>query len=265
MVRGFGLPRFSANISMMFKEYDFLARFKVAKDCGFGAVEIQFPYDVSPHDLLAVKENTGVEISVINVGVGDLLNGGPGIAAIPGREDHFKVAVEQACRYAEILQPLNMNVLPGWPPMDQFNRGQCLDVLANNLRYAADGLSQTGTKVLVEACNTYERPGFLIYNSAQAIDLIKTVNHKNLAFQYDLYHMQIMEGNLVNRIKEIFDHIGHIQFADTPGRHEPGSGEINYPYVFDALDTMGWEGWLGAEYIPSRPTIETLEWLRSYL
>ena len=140
-----------------------------------------------------------------------------------------------------------------------------LDVLVNNLIYAVDQLAQNKTKVLIEACNTYDRPGFLINTSAQALDVIRTVNHKYLALQYDLYHMQIMEGNLVNRMKEIIQYIGHIQFADTPGRHEPGSGEINYPYIFEALDTLGWEGWLGAEYIPSKPTIETLEWLKPYL
>ena len=259
------MPRFSANISLLFKESDFLERFKLAKDHGFGAIEVQFPYDVLPEDILAAKENNDMEISVINIGVGDLQDGGPGIAAVPGREDLFKEAVEQACHYAEVLQPLNMNVLPGWPPIDQFDRKQCLDVLANNLNYAAEQLTQVGVKVLVEACNIYDRPGFLISTSAQAVDIIKAVNHTNLAFQYDVYHMQIMEGNLVNRIKQISKYIGHIQFADTPGRHEPGSGEINYPYIFEALDNMDWQGWLGAEYNPSRPTIETLEWIRPYL
>jgi hydroxypyruvate isomerase len=232
---------------MMFKEFEFLERFRISKDCGFNAVEIQFPYEFLVEEILAAKENNNLEISVINLGVGDLINGGPGIAAVPGREDLFKRAVEQACTYAEALQPLNINVL------------------VNNLSYAADQLAQNKTKVLIEACNTYDRPGFLINTSAQALDIIKSVNHKYLALQYDLYHMQIMEGNLVNRMKEIIDFIGHIQFADTPGRHEPGSGEIDYPYIFEALDTLGWSGWLGAEYIPSKPTIETLEWLKPYL
>lgn len=259
------LPQFSANISMLFREYDFLERFEAAKDSGFGAVEIQFPYEFLARDLLAEKENSGLEISVFNIGVGDLLTGGPGIAAIPGREDLFKAAVEQAFLYAEMLHPLNINVLPGWPPLDQFERRHCLDVLANNLKYAADRLVPTGAKVLVEACNTYDRPGFLIHTSEQAIELITKVDHENVAFQYDLYHMQIMEGNLINRMKEIRSYIGHIQFADTPGRHEPGSGEINFPSVFAALDSMNWQGWVGAEYNPSRRTPETLDWLQPYL
>jgi hydroxypyruvate isomerase len=259
------LPRFSANISMMFLEHDFLDRFQAAKDAGFGAIEIQFPYDISPEDLLAAKESAGVEIAVINIGAGDLTTGGPGIAAMPGREDQFKEAVEQACRYAEVLKPINMNVLPGWPPMDQFSRDECLDVLAVNLHHAAEGLASTGTRALVEAVNTPDRPGFLLYTSAQAIETIDAAGHENLAIEYDLYHMQIMEGNLVNRMTEILDRIGHIQFADTPGRHEPGTGEINYPFVFEEIDKMGWQGWLGAEYVPTRKTTETLEWLQPYL
>jgi len=259
------MPRFSTNISLMFKEYDFLDRFRAAKDAGFGAIEMQFPYKFPPEELLRRKEGRNLEITVINIDAGDLTAGGPGLAAMPGREDSFKEAVEQACYFADILKPLNMNVLPGWPPMDQFDREECLDVLVANLRYAAEALAQTGTKVLVEACNTYDRPGFIVSTSVQAIDIINRVGHENLAFQYDLYHMQIMEGNLVNRIKEIKNQIGHIQFADTPGRNEPGTGEINFPYIFEALDNMDWQGWLAAEYIPSRPTIETLEWLQPNL
>ncbi len=259
------MPRFSANISMLFQEHDFLDRFQAAKDAGFGAIEVQFPYDIEPKDLLAAKENAGVEITVINIDAGDLTSGGPGLAAMPGRQDQFKEAVEQAHNYAGILKLVNMNVLSGWPPMDQFSRDECLEVLAGNLNYAAEALADTGTKVLVEAVNTYDRPGFLLYTSAQAIDVIKAANHQNLALEYDLYHMQIMEGNLVNRMSEILDHIGHIQFADTPGRHEPGTGEINYPFVFEALDKMGWSGWLGAEYDPTGSTEESLGWLEPYI
>ena len=259
------MPKFSANISMMFMEHDILDRFQAAKDAGFGAIEVQFPYDIEPEDLLAAKESADVEISVINVGAGDLTSGGPGLAAMPGREDQFKAAVDQACHYAEILKPLNMHVLPGWPPMDQFDRGECIEVLVANLRFAAEALATTGTRALVEACNIQDRLGFLVHNSAQAIDVINQVGHDNLAFEYDLYHMQIMEGNLVPRMTEILAQIGHIQFADTPGRHEPGTGEINYSYVFKAIDEMGWKGWLGAEYAPSGPTTETLDWMQPYL
>ena len=146
--------------------------------------------------------------------------------------------------------------------MDQFNRQECLDVLAANLRLAAETIP---TKVLVEAVNTRDRPGYLITTTAEAVDVIDRAGHDNLAIEYDLYHMQIMEGDLVATIAANLDRIGHIQFADTTNRWEPGTGEINYAYVFDAIDNLGWQGWLAAEYTPSKRTEETLGWLEPYL
>jgi hydroxypyruvate isomerase len=245
----------------MFTEYDFLDRFKVAKRYGFSAVEIQFPYEFPLTKVLAAKESAGVEITLINIGVGDLTTGGPGIAAHPGREEQFKVSVEEAYKYADSLKPTSVNVLAGTPSLEKFERRQCLDVLASNLYYAADAFEKIGTKVLTEAVNTIDRPGFLLHSTAAAIEIIERAGHKNLAIQYDVYHMQIMEGNLVNTIRDNLDQIGHIQFADTPGRHEPGTGEINFPNLFDAIDKMGWKGWLGAEYIPSKRTEKTLGWM----
>ena len=245
----------------MFTEYDFLDRFKVARKHGFSAVEIQFPYEFPLTKVLAAKESAGVEITLINIGAGDLTTGGPGIAAHPGREEQFKVSVEEAHKYADSLKPTSVNVLAGVPSLKKFERRQCLDVLASNLYYAAEAFDNIGTKVLTEAVNTIDRPGFLLNSTAAAIEIIERSGHKNLAIQYDVYHMQIMEGNLVNTIRDNLDQIGHIQFADTPGRHEPGTGEINFPNLFDAIDKMGWKGWLGAEYIPSKRTEETLGWM----
>ena len=259
------MPKFSSNISMMFREYKFLDRSEKAKSYGFDGIEIQFPYKFSINDLNTAKTNNGLEISVLNIDAGDLVDGGPGIAAIPDREDQFKRAVEQAVEYAVILQPTSMNILPGWPSMELYNRQQCLNTLANNLHYAGDALAQVGVKVLVEAVNTLERPGFLISSSSEAIEVLNLADHKNLFLQYDIYHMQIMEGNLVGRMENIIDRIGHIQFADNPGRNEPGTGEINFDFIFKRLDEMGWNGWLGAEYIPSKQTEETLQWLKPFL
>ena len=245
----------------MFTEYDFLDRFKVARKHGFSAVEIQFPYGFPLTKVLAAKESAGVEITLINIGAGDLTTGGPGIAAHPGREEQFKVSMEEAHKYADSLKPTSVNVLAGAPSLEKFERRQCLDVLASNLYYAAEAFEKIGTKVLTEAVNTIDRPGFLLNSTAAAVEIIERAGHKNLAIQYDVYHMQIMEGNLVNTIRDNLDQIGHIQFADTPGRHEPGTGEINFPNLFDAIDKMGWKGWLGAEYIPSKRTEETLGWM----
>ena len=255
------MPRFSVNISTMFTEYDFLDRFKVARKHGFSAVEIQFPYEFPLTKVLAAKESAGVEITLINIGAGDLTTGGPGIAAHPGREEQFKVSMEEAHKYADSLKPTSVNVLAGTPSLEKFERRQCLDVLASNLYHAAEAFEKIGTKVLTEAVNTIDRPGFLLNSTAAAIEIIERAGHKNLAIQYDVYHMQIMEGNLVNTIRDNLDQIGHIQFADTPGRHEPGTGEINFPNLFDAIDKMGWKGWLGAEYVPSKRTEKTLGWM----
>ena len=242
------MPRFSSNISMMFLEYDLLDRFQAAQNAGFGAIEIQFPYDTSVADLLIAKEDAGVDITVLNIGVGDLISGGPGIAAVPGREDHFKAAVEAAYDYAATLKPITMNVLSGWPSMEDFTREQCLDVLASNLNYAAAAFDDTGATVLTEAVNNKDRPGYLINHTAEALDVIDRAGHANLKIEYDLYHMQIMEGDLVNTLRETLDRIGNIQFADTPGRHEPGTGEINYRNVFKYIHSRGFDGVIGMEH-----------------
>ena len=154
-----------------------------------------------------------------------------------------------------------MNVLSGWPSMEYFTREQCLNVLASNLAYAASAFEDTGATVLIEAVNNKDRPGYLINCTADALNVIDRAGHANLKIEYDIYHMQIMEGDLVNTLSKTLDRIGNIQFADTPGRHEPGTGEINFPHIFDALDNMGWEGYLAAEYNPSGRTEDTLGWM----
>ena len=256
------MPRFSANISIMFNEYDFLDRFQVAKDCGFNAIEIQFPYEYSMKELLTAKKRSEVDIILINIGAGDLIAGGAGIAAYPGREEEFRVSVGEACEYANSLNPRFVNVLAGCPPLNELDKEHCLDVLGSNLNYAAATFEKIGVTVLTEAVNTNDRPGDLISTTSAAIGIIERAGHDNLAIQYDLYHMQIMEGYLVETIRDNLDKIGHIQFADTPGRNEPGTGEINFPNLFDAIDEMGWKGWLGAEYFPSKKTEDTLSWMQ---
>ncbi|MEE2760915.1 MAG: TIM barrel protein [Pseudomonadota bacterium] len=258
------MPRFSANISMMFTERDFLARFAAAHAAGFGAVEIQFPYHTPPADLFAAKDDNGLTIPVFNFPAGDLDSGGPGLAAMPGREDDFKRAVDQACEYGAVLKPLNMNILAGWPPLDQFERGRCLDVLAANSALAAEALAPLGIRAIIEAINSRDRPGFLLTRTEEALQVIDRAGHVNLGIEYDIYHMQIMEGDLICTIKANMDRIGHLQFADTPGRHEPGTGEINFPFLFQAIDDAGWQGWLGAEYVPSGQTEDSLGWLQPY-
>ncbi len=260
------MPKFSANISMMFTEVPFLDRFAAAKGAGFDGIEFQFPYDLDLAELKEVAEVTGLPILVINHFVGDLQQGGPGIAALPSAEDEFKRATELTYKYAEVLRPLTVNVLAGSPPVEDFGRERCLDVLAANLRTVADTMVGIGVRVTTEAINPIDRPTFLLSSTDQALDVIGRAGYPdiaNLGIQYDLYHAQIMEGDLVRTMEANLPHIGHIQFADTPGRHEPGTGEINFPYVFAALDRMGWTGFVGAEYVPSGATGASLEWLKS--
>ena len=255
------MPRFSANISMLFAERDWLDRPAAAAAAGFAAVEIQFPYDRPAADWRRAIEEAGLEVSVVNLPVGDMLAGGPGLAATPGRQAEFREAVETARDVAAALRPANVNVLSGYPERHGHARERCLDTLAENLRLAADVMAGIGVGTTVEAVNTVDRPGFLLSTSEQALDVIDRAGHDNLALEHDLYHMDIMEGRLIARLEEIAPRIGHIQFADNPGRHEPGTGAIDFPAVFAALDRLGYDGWTAAEYVPSRTTEETLGWM----
>ena len=254
------MPRFSANISMLFTEHAMLDRPRAAADAGFAAVEVQFPYDHPPEDWAAAVEAAGVEMALFNFSVGDMLSGGPGLAAMPGREDEFDAAVASALPYVAALKPGHVNVLPGLPPQE-FDRGMCMATLARNLRHAASQLAPMGVGVVVEPVNTVDRPGFFLDTSAQAIEAIDLAGHGNLDIQYDLYHMAIMEGDVVPVLERVMPRIGHIQFADHPGRHEPGTGGIDLPAIFAAIDALGYAGWVGAEYVPSRRTGETLGWM----
>ena len=255
------MPRFSANISMLFAERGWLDRPAAAAAAGFEAIEIQFPYDRPAEDWRRAIEATGLAVSVVNLPVGDMLTGGPGLAAAPGREAEFRRVVEEARDVAAALRTGNVNVLAGYPERHGFDRARCLDTLADNLRVAADAMGEIGIGVVVEAVNAVDRPGFLLTTSEQALEAIDLAGHGNLALQHDLYHMDIMEGRPIPRLAEIAARIGHIQFADNPGRHEPGTGAIDFPAVFAAIDRLGYDGWTAAEYRPSRTTEKTLGWM----
>jgi len=254
------VPRFSANVTLMFADRPVLERIGAARAAGFPAVEIQDIYDLKLSDLAAATERADVEWALFNVPVGDWATGGSGDAAVPGREADFRAAVDHARRFAEVLRPHAVNVMAGCPP-PAVKRSRAFSILADNLRYAADVMGEIGVKVLVEALNARDRPGFLLARSADMEEAIERAGHPNLGIQYDLYHMQIMEGDLVPTMERLLPRLGHVQFADTPGRAEPGTGEINFPFVFAALDRMGYTGWVGAEYKPSARTEDTLGWL----
>ena len=253
------MPRFSANISLMFGEVPMLERPAAARAAGFQAVEVQFPYEAEAGDWASALETAGVELVQFNLAAGDRSKGEAGLAALPDRRDEFRFSVSRARRYAEATGARRVTVLAGVPGRDVPSE-QARDCLVENLVYAADKLADLDVTILLEAVNMRDVPGFFINQSSQALATIFAVDRPSVKLQYDCYHMQIMEGDLIPTMERLKDYIGHIQFADTPGRHEPGTGEINFPNIFKALDAMGYDGWVGAEYVPSGRTEDSLGW-----
>ena len=258
------MPKFNANLTLLFNELEFLDRFQAAKDAGFRAVECQFPYAYPPQQLAEQLQRCALEQVLHNLPAGDLTRGERGIACLPGRAGEFQDGVGRAIEYAQALQCRQLNCLAGVAPPGA-DPAVLHDTLVNNLRFAAVRLREVGIRLLLEPCNTRDVPGFYLSGSQQAIDIINAVGSDNLFLQYDVYHMQVMEGNLAPTIERHLPRIGHMQLADNPGRGEPGSGEINYPFLFAWLDRLGYSGWIGCEYKPVNGTVQGLGWIRPYL
>lgn len=254
------MPRFAANLSMMFTERALLERPAAARAAGFQAVEVQFPYEAPAEDWEAALRGTGLPMVLINVPAGDTTRHPPGIAALPERRDEYRAGVETALRYAERLSVKRVNVLAGVVPRT-LSIEAARDCFVENVAWTADRFRDLGVTVLIEAINIRDVPGFLLNGSNQALAVIFQAGRDNLAFQYDCYHMQIMEGDIIPTLERIVEHVGHIQFADTPGRHEPGTGELNYANIFAAIDRLDYAGWTSAEYRPSGRTEDTLGWM----
>lgn len=258
------MPRFNANITMMFQEVDFMDRFAEAAKAGFKGVEYLFPYDYEADDLVKALDDNGLVQVLHNLPAGDWGAGERGIATLPDRVDEFKAGVAKAIDYATALKCGQVNCLAGIPPADA-DPALIRKTFVENLRFAAAELKKAGIKLLIEAINTRDIPGFYLSSTAQALEIIAEVGSDNLFFQYDIYHMQIMEGDLARTMEENLAQIPHLQLADNPGRHEPGTGEINYPFLFDHLDRIGYAGWIGCEYVPATKTVEGLDWVKPYL
>ncbi|MCX8118823.1 MAG: hydroxypyruvate isomerase [Desulfobacterota bacterium] len=258
------MPKFSANLTMLFNEVDFLDRFEKAAKVGFKGVEYLFPYAWKKEELRERLDRYGLVQVLHNLPPGDWQAGERGIACLPGREGEFQDGVGKAIEYAKTLGCPRLNCLVGKRPSgmapDKVRR-----TLIENLRFAAGALEREGIRLLIEPLNDQDLPGFYLVHTRDALQLMEEVGHPNLFLQYDIYHMQIMEGNLTKTITGHLSKIGHIQLADVPGRHEPGTGEINFPNLFRFLDEAGYEGWMGCEYIPSGNTEEGLKWIEPYL
>ncbi len=255
------MPRFCANLGFLFTEVPFPDRFERAARAGFGGVEYMFPYEYPAAELARLLSNNGLQQVLFNLPAGDWAAGERGLAAVPGREAEFREGVELAIDYARQLGCSQVNALAGIPPAGCRSE-EIRATLVSNLRYAAPLLAANCIRLLVEPINSrVDMPGFWLDTPRKALSLIEAVGEPNLWLQYDVYHAQIMEGDLARTIEANSGHIAHLQIADNPGRHEPGTGEINYPYLFALLDRLGYEGWVGCEYRPQAGSEAGLGWL----
>jgi hydroxypyruvate isomerase len=254
------MPRFAANLTMLFTELPFLDRFEAARAAGFSAVEYLFPYDFPKAELAARLRANGLKQVLHNLPAGDWAAGERGIACHPDRVNEFRAGLDQAIAYAHALDCPQLNCLAGKVPQG-VTHAAAEATLRDNLAHAASRLGAAGLRLLVEPINPFDIPGFFLTHTAQALALMDEVGSGHLLLQYDLYHAQRTEGELAGTLQRHLARIGHIQLADNPGRNEPGTGEINFPFLFRHLDALGWKGWIGCEYKPRTTTVEGLGWL----
>jgi len=257
------MPRFSVSLSMLFGERPFLERFAACKKAGFNYVEYMFPYDYPPQILREHLQQNNLKQILFNLPAGDWPAGDRGIAADPSRIEEFHQGVDRALEYARVLGVDRINCLVG-KRIEGVADKQLWRVLLQNLKYATKKLSCENRMLLVEPVNTYDIPDFFLSTTKDAARLIDEVGAENLKLQCDVYHMQRMEGEITGTIKSNLKSIGHIQIADNPGRHQPGTGEINYRFILNELDQIGYDGFVGLEYAPSADTVSSFEWIKKY-
>lgn len=254
------MPRFAANLSMMYQEHAFLDRFAAAAADGFRAVEFLFPYAHPAAEVAARLRGAGLANVLFNFPPGNWDAGERGMAAIPGREAEFASTVAKALEYAIVLDCPRLHVMAGIPSPGA-DRAACRATYVANLRLAATEAAKAGRELLIEPINTRDIPGYFLNTQADAHAIVADVGAANLKVQMDLYHCQIVEGDLASRIRQYLPGVGHMQIAGVPHRHEPDLGEVNYPFLFSLLDELGYEGWIGCEYRPRGPTSAGLGWL----
>lgn len=256
--------KFAANLTMLFQELPFMARFEAAKTAGFDYVEYLFPYAYEAEALKAELDKHDLKQVLFNLPPGDWDAGERGIACHPERIEEFREGVEQAIAYAKLLEVKQINCLAGLQP-ETLSTELAWQTLLDNVAYAADNLAEQGITLMLEPINSrVDMPGFFIDTLDKALKVIEALGRDNIKVQFDLYHMQIMQGDLIRSLEQNLEHIGHIQFADNPGRHEPGSGEIHFENVFKALKKSNYQGWASAEYLALHNTTDSLTWLRTF-
>ncbi|MBW9052574.1 2-oxo-tetronate isomerase [Rhizobium mesosinicum] len=257
------MPKFSANLSFLYQDLAFLDRFAAAANDGFGALEYLGPYAESKEKVADTLQANGLKQALFNVPSGDWANGERGIACLPDRIEEFRRGISLALDYAKALACPQVNVISGLVP-----KGADLEtlekVLVENLKYAAERTADAGVKLLIEPINLRDIPGFFLSTTDHAERILDKVGSDNLYIQYDFYHMQIMQGDLIPTFMRLKDRIAHVQIADNPGRNEPGTGEINYGFILSELDRLGYDGWVGCEYKPKAGTSDGLGWMKPY-
>lgn len=258
------MPKFCANLTMLWNELDFMDRFAAAARAGFEGVEYLFPYDHDKSRLAEQLHQHRLTQVLHNLPAGNWANGERGIGCHPRRVGEFQDGVGKAIEYAQALGCKQVNCLAGIRPR-HVDPVEAREVFIKNLQYAAPRLKDAGIKLLIEPINTRDIPGFFLTYSKQALDIIQAVGSDNLFLQYDIYHMQVMEGDLALTVEANLKLIPHMQLADNPGRNEPGTGEINYPFLIQHIDRIGYRGWIGCEYKPKTTTDAGLGWLRPSL
>jgi hydroxypyruvate isomerase len=257
------LPRFSANLSFLFNEVPFLERFGEAAYAGFRAVEFAFGYDYHVRDIAAQVAQHKLEVVLINAPPGNLEAGDRGLASLSGREHEFAASVVTALRYAQALKCPRIHVMAGVLPegADEQERARRMRTYKRNLRFACQEAAEQNVTILIEPLNTRDNPRYLLTTQAEAHAIREELGMLNLKVQMDLYHAQVTEGDLTTKIRRYLPHVGHVQVAGVPGRHEPDVGELNYDYLFRLLDELKYDGWIGCEYRPAASTAEGLAWL----
>ncbi|KJR91172.1 hydroxypyruvate isomerase family protein [Burkholderia pseudomallei] len=258
------MPRFAANLTMMYNEHAFLERFAAAARDGFKAVEYLFPYEFPAAELKARLDAHGLVQALFNAPPGDWAAGERGIASLPGREDEFRRAIDTALDYARVIGNDTLHVMAGLIAPTQ-DRARHRDVYLRNLAHAAEAARAQSVTIVIEPINPRDMPGFFLNRQDDAQAICREVGAPNLLVQFDCYHCQIVEGDLAMKLKRDIAGIGHIQIAGVPQRHEPDVGEIHYPYLFELIDALGYDGWIGCEYRPKAGTSEGLGWLAPYL
>ncbi|MBN8873967.1 MAG: hydroxypyruvate isomerase family protein [Rhodospirillales bacterium] len=253
------MPRFAANLSMMFNEVPFLDRFAAARQAGFEGVEFLFPYDFPAAEIRTRLRGEGLTQALFNLPPGDWANGERGLASLPGRQAEFRASVSKALEYAAMLECRLLHCMAGIPSAE-VAPGTAAALYAANLAWATEQAHAAGVKLVIEPINHRDMPGYFLHTQAQGAAIIEAIGSDRIGLQFDVYHVQVTEGDITKRMERYLPIIAHMQIADVPARNEPGTGEIAWDYVFKRMDALGYQGWVGCEYRPAGETVAGLGW-----